>query len=303
MGAVLLLATDTSFIHTIRIDWGPVALMHFLKMAGLLLLSVWVSTTRPAWLAAGMFVFGIALWDKANFIWFLFALGVAVLTVFPKEAFERVDRRTIVVSVVALVLGALPLVVFNIDQQGLTASDTSRFEFNPMKLVAAKGTLDGSAVLWLTTQSALDDVPAEERGGAARMARTLGVARSNLIWPLIVAGLLALPWTLVGFQRRGILFALVLSLVNYAVMFPLEAGGGSAHHVAMLYPFPIVFAVASLAGLAERWERPSGVCGCRSGGIARESVAECAIPGGIRLYGWRWGVYGWHLSACGPRGA
>lgn len=254
MAAVLLLATDASFIHTIRIDWGPVALMHLLKAAGLLLLSVWVSTTRVGWLAAGMFVFGVALWDKANFVWFLFALAATVLIVFPKEVFERLDRRTVVVAGMAVVLGALPLVVFNIDQRGLTASDTSRFEFNPMKLVAAKGTLDGSAVLWLTTQHELDDVLAEERGGAARLVRALGVAGSNLTWPLIVGGLLALPWTLGGSQRRGVLFALVLSVVNYAVMFPLEAGGGSAHHVAMLYPFPIVLAVASLAGLAERWD-------------------------------------------------
>ena len=241
-------------MHTIRIDWGPVALMHLLKMAGLLLLSVWVSTARIGWLAAGMFVFGVALWDKANFVWFLFALVAAVLIVFPKDVFERVDRRMVLVAGMALVLGALPLVVFNIDQQGLTASDTSKFEFNPMKLVAAKGSLDGSAVLWLTTRSALDGVPTEERGGAARLVRTLGVARSNLTWPLIVGGLLALPWTLGGSQRRGILFALVLSVVNYAVMFPLAAGGGSAHHVAMLYPFAIVFAVVSLAGLAERWD-------------------------------------------------
>ena len=254
IGALFLLATDASFIHTIRIDWGPVALMHFLKMAGLLLLSVWVSTARIGWLAAGMFVFGVALWDKANFVWLLFGLAAAVLIVFPKDMFERVDRRTVVVAGVAVVLGALPLVVFNIDQQGLTASDTSRFEFSPMKLVAAKGTLDGSAVLWLTTQSELDDVPVEERGGAARAARTLGVVRSNLTWLLIVVGLLALPWTPSGSQRRGILFALVLSVLNYAVMFPLEAGGGSAHHVMILYPFQIVFAVASLASLAERWK-------------------------------------------------
>ena len=221
IGALFLLATDASFIHTIRIDWGPVALMHFLKMAGLLLLSVWVSTARIGWLAAGMFVFGVALWDKANFVWLLFGLAAAVLIVFPKDMFERVDRRTVVVAGVAVVLGALPLVVFNIDQQGLTASDTSRFEFSPMKLVAA---------------------------------RALGVARSNLTWLLIVVGLLALPWTLSGSQRRGILFALVLSVLNYAVMFPLEAGGGGAHHVMILYPFQIVFAVASLAGLAERWK-------------------------------------------------
>ena len=68
VSATLLLATSASFIHTMRMDWGPVALMQLLKMAALVLLAVWITGRKPLWLAAGMFVFGLAIWDKANFV-------------------------------------------------------------------------------------------------------------------------------------------------------------------------------------------------------------------------------------------
>ena len=71
----------------------------------------------------------------------------------------------------------------------------------------------------------------------------------------MLASLPALPLTLRSRHRRGILFSLSVSVLNYAVMFPFEGGGGGAHHVVMLHPFPVVFAVASLAAVAERWKR------------------------------------------------
>ena len=74
-----LVATDPSFIHTIRIDYGPVAVMQFLKMTGLALLSRWLATGSAIALAGSMFVFGLALWDKANFIWFLAGLGATLV--------------------------------------------------------------------------------------------------------------------------------------------------------------------------------------------------------------------------------
>ena len=269
VSATLLLATSASFIHTMRMDWGPVALMQFLKMAALVLLAVWVTGRKPLWLAAGMFVFGLAIWDKANFIWFLAALGVAVLAVFPQETLRRLSPKTIAIALLAFTAGSWPLWQYNIEQGAATASENARFEFRPEKLEAAQKTLDGSAVLWLAGGSGLDDalpladissagIPATGIPAAAiaRALRTAGWARSNLTWPLMVLAVLALPLTLRTPHGRGILFALLVTLLTYAAMFVFRAGGGSAHHVVMIFPFPFIFVAASLEAISARWKLP-----------------------------------------------
>ena len=258
IAATLLLATDATFIHTIRVDWGPVALMQLLKAAGLLALSVWLTNRRPVWLAGGMFLFGMALWDKANFIWFLFALGTATLIVFPKRTLVELRPKTVLIAGLAFLAGSSPLWTFNLDRHGLTASDTTKFELRTTKLFAVPGSLDGSGVFWLMTRldphASEDPLEASER--APRALALFARARLNLTGYLILAGLLTLPFSLRTPHRRAILFALLVSVLNYAAMFPFEGAAGSAHHIIMLHPFPIVFAVASLAALAERWKRP-----------------------------------------------
>src|SRR5260370_8003216 len=85
----LLLATDTMFILTACFDWGPVALQHFLLVAGLLLvLKFAVSANRLA-LFCGFCCFGLGMGDKALFVWMLGGIAVAVVVVFHREVWSR----------------------------------------------------------------------------------------------------------------------------------------------------------------------------------------------------------------------
>src|SRR5271170_3406546 len=93
----VLLATDTMFLFTTCFDWGPVALQHFLALAGLALVFKFVSqaTPQPRGLALffGFFSFGLALWDKALFLWLFSGLVVATILVFPRELWSRCSPR------------------------------------------------------------------------------------------------------------------------------------------------------------------------------------------------------------------
>ena len=255
--ATLLLATDPSFIHTIRVDWGPVALMQFLKMAGLALISGWVVGGNLRLWIGGMFIFGLALWDKSTFVWFLLPLGLCVLALFPRETAKRFSYRIAGLGLGAFLLGSLPFWMFNVTERGRTASENWSFELRPEKLNSARGTLDGSAVLWLIVRDEFESAQAPEdivAPGMATIVKRLGYARTSLSWPLMVVSVLLLPITLLTRHRRAVLFPLLLSLGSYLVMFVFRGAGGSAHHVVMFYPFPLLFVTVSLAATTERWK-------------------------------------------------
>src|SRR5712692_3082092 len=141
--ATALLATDPSFIHSIRLDWGPVALMHFFKMSGLCLLCRWLSSGSQRLLAAGMFLFGLGLWDKATFVWLLAGLGATVAVLFPREALRQVRAHPAapLVAAAALLLGASPLLYYNLQRKGETWRERGHLELRLFKLEETKSTL------------------------------------------------------------------------------------------------------------------------------------------------------------------
>ncbi len=255
-----LLATDPTFVHGIRLDYGPVALMHLLKMGGMVLLSRWVDTRSRFALGGGMFLFGLALWDKANFIWFLAALAVTVAVLFPREFVERLrgDRRAVVVAAGALLLGAAPFVAFNLHRGGSTWTERGRLEVRWFKLLQAQSTFDGDFMQSFAGEDMLYTSPRAHDVTFPRLAQQmyrLGVRRHTIILPLLGLALLLLSLNLWIGRRRALLFPLLLSLLTYAAMFLSFEGGASAHHVVMLQPFPLLFLAASLWTAAERWPR------------------------------------------------
>ena len=88
-----LLATDPVFLLTDTFDWGPVALEHVFLVTGCWFVyrfgSKAASDAGPdarIWnLAAGFFCWGLALWNKAIFIWALSGLIAGGVLVFWPE--------------------------------------------------------------------------------------------------------------------------------------------------------------------------------------------------------------------------
>ncbi len=254
-----LMATDPVFVQGIRLDYGPVALMHLLKMGGLCLVSIWLAS-RSRWAAAaGMFLFGLALWDKANFAWFLAGLGATIAVLFPREAVARLraQPQLLLIACAAFLIGASPLVVYNWKRHGETWKERGRFEIRWFKLIEASKTFNGRFMLDMTAGDQYDNSPPAAGvflPGLAQWMYRLGRLRQTITLPLLAAALALLPWNLwLTRRRRSLLFPLLLSLLTYACMFFSRDGGGSAHHVIMMQPFPMLFLAVSLWTPAEKW--------------------------------------------------
>jgi hypothetical protein len=247
-----LLASDPSFVHTTRLDYGPVALMQLLKMGALCLL---IRDSRRA-LASGFFLLGLAVWDKANFVWFLAGLGLTALLLFPRELIARL--RSLPVAAVAFLLGASPFLAFNLSQRAQTWQERGRFEIRWFKLLQAEGTLNGDFMSALTGEDHLDSSPPARDMVLPDLANAmygLGKFRKTILVPLLGLAVLLLPLNLLLGPRRPLLFPVLVSLFTYACMFVTFDGGSSVHHVIMVYPFPLLFLAVSLWTPAARWPR------------------------------------------------
>ncbi len=145
----LLLATDTVYLLTTCYDWGPVALQHLLAMAGMAMLLKFTSTGKRSTLFWAFFWFGLALWDKALFLWLFSGLAVATVAVFPRELWSRCTLRNLGLAAAGLLAGAMPLVAYNAVSNFDTFRSNSTFLLSqfPSRLHALRITWDGE-ILW-----------------------------------------------------------------------------------------------------------------------------------------------------------
>jgi hypothetical protein len=246
--AAVLLATDPTFLLTDTFDWGPVALEHLLLVGGCLAMA-----SRRAVLAC--FLFGLALWNKATFVWALSGLTVATLVAYWPECRERLrDRRLVISCALAFMAGALPLLLFNLHRTGATlrASNGISTQDVGAKLHQLRGALDGSGLFgylaaedWMTQQPKL---------GAAR--RRLGGSRSSLFPYAVALAILAAPLWWPSRTRRAGVFALVFCAVTFVGMAVTRDGGTGIHHTVLLWPLPQLLAGIALCALRPRWIAP-----------------------------------------------
>jgi hypothetical protein len=257
--ALLLAATDPTYINSSRIDYGPVVLQRLLLMTGIATGTRWLfgpgrSERRWIWLAASGFSFGLALWDKATFGWCLIALAATLLVLFPREVQRRLRPRPAALFLLFLCLGAFPLIRFNLrypkaGTRSVTALEVFDADIYDVKWKSFLTTLTGS-YLYGYTGGTLHD------GGAVRTVDDAGqqfldalacfhpyygtLMSWSLTATLLVAAVAA--WR----HRRAVLFPLALSLAHFAAVF-LTRGAGGAHHFTLVYPFPhLAIAAAGL---------------------------------------------------------
>ena len=254
--AAILLATDTLFQLTNTFDWGPVALQHILLMAGLVAFDQYLRKQRLSLLAVASFLWGLGLWDKALLIWPLAGLAVAALCVYPRETLSRIRPKPLAIAVAAFLIGAAPLVQFNLAQHGQTATANTHLtaEDIPGKMTILRHTLDGSALFGYMVYSTGDDYAIRPRNFVGRLAASIpGQHRHNLMFPACVAALalmfLARP------HRRLLAFLLITTAVTWAQMAFNKGTGGAAHHAILLWPFPVIFVAIAFTAAAERIPR------------------------------------------------
>jgi hypothetical protein len=254
----VLLATDTVYLLTTCFDWGPVALQHLLTLGGLSLLLRFISTGKRSTLFWGFFWFGVALFDKALFLWLFGGLLVATLVVFPGELWSRATPKNLGLAGAGLLLGASPLVAYNASTNFDTLRSNSSFLLSqlPSRLHALRITWNGSILFdymahppWAPGAPRDPEGPLEEVSSDVHFASS--VRYENAMQPAFWAGLLLLPLLWRTPARRTLLFCLIAFAVGWIQMAITKDAGLSAHHVTLLWPLPQWFLAVAFVQAAE----------------------------------------------------
>jgi 4-amino-4-deoxy-L-arabinose transferase-like glycosyltransferase len=253
-----LLATDSLYLLTTCFDWGPVALQHLLLVSGMLLLLGFYQRRSPLRLAWGCFLLGLAMWDKALAIWMIGGIGLALVMVFPRQIAGAITLRRVAISVLCFALGALPLIVYNIEKplatfRGNTSWDTSDLA-GKGRLLAA--TASGNALFgWLNSEEWQTSDPHLPRGAvqtaSARISALAGHPRRSLLLYAFGLALLLAPLAR-GHALRAILFALLAMALAWIQMAVTANAGGSVHHAILLWPLPQMVIAISFAAASRR---------------------------------------------------
>jgi hypothetical protein len=227
---VWVIATDPVFLLTTTFDWGPVALQHLLIIAAF----AFLARSKPMVFMAFM-AFGLAWWDKGTAAWVSGALFVSAIVFMPGPVMANVTFFNAMKAVCGFAAGALPFFQYNIWNHWATFNDNARLSIGglPEKFRAMWATLDGRGMFGYIV-----------RGGTP-------------LWyslaPLGIAAALALLLhRRVAPVRPVALFALSTGLLTWTAMLLTANGGGSVHHIILVWPWPHLFAVCVLGYALKR---------------------------------------------------
>jgi hypothetical protein len=249
--ACALLATESVFVLTTVLDWGPVALQHLLTVLALWLLWRFHETGRLWRLALGSLVCGLALWDKATFLWMLAGLAVGAAVAFRRELGRLLTARNLAVGVCGLLVGASPLIYSSLTspERLQRASGGLSTEHYLAKAAILARTLDGSGLFGYLTRLEAPPAPQapETRVEKIALAVSRGLGRPDShyqFWAAAVA-LLLLPLLWKSPARRLMVFSLAAFLVAWLSMAATARGGMSVHHIVLLWPLPQILTGAA----------------------------------------------------------
>jgi len=257
---VLMLATDPIYVLTGSFGWCNLQNVFMLGSIGAFL-RFYRSASR-LWLAAATFFAGLWLWDKAVGMWMLSGLVLAVLILFPREAWSRVNPMNVVVGVAAFSMGALPLILFNVENGYPTLRSNTHFStvgFH-QKVEILKNTAEGS--VWLgnvvSEPAQSPRIPRTQVGGwAVALHDRVGDHRSDYLPYAFAAGLFLVPLLLILRRHQGLrllLFSLIVMCVAWLQMALTEGAGTGGHHPALMWPFPELFIAVAFAEASFAWK-------------------------------------------------
>lgn len=256
--AALLLACDPTFLMSNTFDWGPVALQHLLLVTGLCLL-----VTENYTVAC--LVFGLALWEKSVFLWALAGLAAGGWLAYRSEIFKAVSRaraagnRRIAYAALAFVIGASPLIVYNIKSKSETVRTTAHFSLDhlPRKVLELGRALDGSGMFRFLAAESWEVNAKPTASAPAHIADAIhdltGDRRSSLFLYAAILALAAFPlWWREPF-RKPALFSIGFCAAAFAAMAITRDAGEAIHHTVLLWPMPQLFVGVALAAIPWRW--------------------------------------------------
>jgi hypothetical protein len=235
LGAVWLLVTDPSFLLYARTDFGPVSLAFGLRMASLFYLMKWWKgggRRCPLLLASAML--GLGVYDKANFLWFIFALVPVAASAWLLSR----KRPPLVVKDFALalfvgLLAGLPFWIYNFTENWATFHSLSPSE----------GGLTLSQLIEVVpkrTQDLLRLFNGYELGYrmfGVPLSKHLGIS-GTLLFPLTLLAILCLVIrSFVAREWRLLALPIIMFLI-LAQIYSTPRRGVLGHHWISIYPLP-----------------------------------------------------------------
>jgi hypothetical protein len=187
----------------------------------------------------------------------LTSLAVAALIVFPKRIAKLVSARSVSVAVLSLLVGASPLIYYNLAQHGATLHPSEMMSGNApfsQKALLLRMTLDGSVMFgWLTEDKWPETVRAPH-GSLARISSGLdkwtGHPRRTWLVYVFAASCVLLLFTQ---ARRLGGFLLLYLAIAWGQMILLPNTGATVHHVLLLWPFPHFVIAVTAVEIARRF--------------------------------------------------
>jgi 4-amino-4-deoxy-L-arabinose transferase-like glycosyltransferase len=255
----LLLATDSMFVILEAIDFGPNALHFVLKLGAMLLLVRFdhgldhKNSART--LAAAFFLVGLGLWDKAIFAWAVFGISLATVLVFPRIVWPHLTIRNLAIAAASTIVGALPLVIYNIERPLDTVKSNTHRVGEPFapKVDMLENTLSGGALFGFFTSVDLPPRPGDANTRWLKVSQAVSEAahhptRNFTIWAVVLSclGLFARA------SRKPVLFGLLACAGTWLPMVLTAGAGAAAHHVILIWPFPFLAIAATLAAIPWR---------------------------------------------------
>jgi hypothetical protein len=238
---IVLLSTDVVFLVTAVFDWGPVVLQNLLLVSGLLCALKWYASKLDRYAFLAGLAYGLALWNKALFLWNFSGILVASL-LFALPVFVRLWRwKAAVLLALGLIIGSLPLLKFNLETSGNTLKGNAHFA---LSAIGDKAWYFSRAINGRAAPPVNSD-PASHPGPTPSSWR-FPAGLLTIAFGLSIAG---------GLQRRWIAFFLVSGLIGWLQSALTLDAGGSSHHT-VLFWINWYAAVALSVGCIADWRAP-----------------------------------------------
>ena len=301
---LLLFATDPTFVFGNKLDWGPVSLMLLLEVSSLYFMWRWMQEGKRYFLVIAGFFFGLGLYNKIIFSWYLAAFFIALLLFFRANIKRLLSRRALVWFLAAWLAGCIPLVGFNIVNHMETFKHQEVMKFPGIETLKQRyalfrGTLDAQGVYFLVTRGQVEDMAGIPKNGSSEKGDLLMRMIAGFSWvrrspmPLALAGslvLILILWTLGRLSKTREILFLTTQLVIIAAFICLTPKANGAHHVLAFYPFVfivIAFAVCELGDwLGKSRTRASVVTGlCLSPLLLAQLVVDARYLQSFRASG------------------
>jgi hypothetical protein len=256
MAAALLLASDPTFLLTNTFDWGPVALEHLLLVTGCFFLVKFAQERFPRDLVFGFFFLGVALWNKAIFVWALAGLICGTLFVFGRDLSKMITRRHLGLAAAGFLAGSLPFIIYNGHRRMETFRANTHLDPRgaPAKFIHVRSALRGDGLYAYLASEEYTDLPKNPASPLGRAAVFLrdrtGQHRGGGMEYAVLLAFLAVP---LWWRFRAARFCLVFCVVAWFLMASTRDAGASIHHTVLLWPFPQLFVAIAIAAIPWRW--------------------------------------------------